>query len=358
MRIGFVHDARFFENFFKELCRVFGATLHKNPSQACNLMFYSFRAPKNFDKMSRGSKVIYINAEPTNASGKKCNLILDTKDVPKLRPARVPFLYLPYCSLFFLSDGITHKPAELIKTFPYTTPPKSKFCAFMYSHDVPHRVRLFDTIAKYKRVDALGKSRKNTHTPQSRSSTWYIDDAINRYKPYKFVIACENTVQNGYVTEKIITAMLAGCIPIYFGAPDIARRGFNPKSFINVQSFPSFQHAVEFVKKIDDDPVLYRQMLDEPWFVNNTLPEFYSLDYVLPSICKVMGRSVPSRSTQSIHSIQPPQPVIQPQQLINQPIRPQRVIRRPLRRLRTFGRRKNLVKKRHVVRKKRIQKKR
>ena len=42
-------------------------------------------------------------------------------------------------------------------------------------------------------------------------------------KPYKFSIAFENAWYPGYTSEKIVTSMLAGTIPIYWGNPDISR---------------------------------------------------------------------------------------------------------------------------------------
>ncbi len=38
---------------------------------------------------------------------------------------------------------------------------------------------------------------------------------------YKFTIAYENTAYPGYVTEKIVDAIVSGSIPVYMGAPDI-----------------------------------------------------------------------------------------------------------------------------------------
>lgn len=157
---------------------------------------------------------------------------------------------------------------------------KSKFCAFMYSHDVDNRNDFFDRLSKYKRVDALGKSRRNTDSPLDRfsygegfNSIAAFDVAVERYKDYKFVICFENCSFEGQITEKIINPMLAWdadrppSIPIYFGAPDIAKH-FNPKSFVNVHDFKTFDAAIERVKEIDQNDELYRAMLAEPWLVD------------------------------------------------------------------------------------------
>ena len=46
-----------------------------------------------------------------------------------------------------------------------------------------------------------------------------------------FVIAFENVIEPGYVTEKIVNGMLAGSIPIYYGTEDV-KTLFNKDSFI------------------------------------------------------------------------------------------------------------------------------
>jgi len=38
---------------------------------------------------------------------------------------------------------------------------------------------------------------------------------------YKFCIAIENSLAMDYVTEKVYDALAAGCVPIYYGAPNI-----------------------------------------------------------------------------------------------------------------------------------------
>jgi hypothetical protein len=51
---------------------------------------------------------------------------------------------------------------------------------------------------------------------------------------YKFNFCPENSKFNGYLTEKPLQAMIAGCIPIYLGAPDVEK--YLPKgSFIDMR---------------------------------------------------------------------------------------------------------------------------
>ena len=51
--------------------------------------------------------------------------------------------------------------------------------------------------------------------------------------PLQFVIAFENSVLDGYLSEKIVNAFLAKSVPIYFGHRDTVLELFNPDAFID-----------------------------------------------------------------------------------------------------------------------------
>jgi hypothetical protein len=52
------------------------------------------------------------------------------------------------------------------------------------------------------------------------------------------------------------------------------------QAFINCHGYPTLDEAVSRVIEIDQDEVLYRQMLAEPWFPNNTKPKILSEDSI------------------------------------------------------------------------------
>jgi len=49
---------------------------------------------------------------------------------------------------------------------------------------------------------------------------------------YKFHIVMDNTLVDGYVSEKLFNGALGGGVPIYFGASDVGKY-VNEKSFIH-----------------------------------------------------------------------------------------------------------------------------
>ena len=98
---------------------------------------------------------------------------------------------------------------------------------------------------------------------EKRYSKKYLDDAVDMFRSYKFVIAFENSIASGYISEKLALAYLAGAIPIYFGTKEVENY-FNMKSMIHCGSFLSMEECANFVVKVDDDDDLYLQILAEP----------------------------------------------------------------------------------------------
>jgi len=143
---------------------------------------------------------------------------------------------------------------------------KTKFCNFIYSNSAaaPERRMFFELLSKdYKQVDSGGHYRNNIGGAVKDKIAWQRD--------YKFSIAFENSSQAGYSTEKIIDALEADTIPIYWGDPCLAQE-LNPKRFINVHDFDSFDNVIAEVKRLDQDDQAYIDMLAQPWFVGDPPP--------------------------------------------------------------------------------------
>ena len=138
---------------------------------------------------------------------------------------------------------------------------KTKFCNFLVSHSGPQeRLRFFHKLRKYKHVDSGGHVLNNIGNPIGYSDR----ETVDFYKPYKFNICFENSSSAGYTTEKIVHAMFARTIPIYWGDPFVTEY-FNPKSFINVHDYKSYDEVIEHVIEIDQNEALHRQYLSEPY---------------------------------------------------------------------------------------------
>ncbi|GAB5366655.1 hypothetical protein AAMO2058_001162200 [Amorphochlora amoebiformis] len=196
--------------------------------------------------------------------------------------------------------------------------PKNNFAAFLvkncysdvYTAQAAIRPAFFDILSEYKPVMAIkgqnGKGCrtgiKSVHINRWNSSFLAWDMAVHTFQSYKFVITFENRQLKGYVTEKIMNALLAGVVPIYFGAPDIGKY-INKKRFVHcdfngdsVLRYPfsegkkaagldpeplvrwvktkvgdKLKECAEKVKELDQNDDLYEAMINEPILPGNRL---------------------------------------------------------------------------------------
>lgn len=140
---------------------------------------------------------------------------------------------------------------------------KTKFCNFMYSHASAMRDEIFHAVGNYKKVDSLGKYRNNTGHKATGFEGHYQETTLLRL-PYKFTIAAENARYNGYTSEKLLTALQAHTIPIYWGNPLIFQ-DYNEKAFINVNEYDRLEDMVQRIRQIDESDELWCDMVSQPW---------------------------------------------------------------------------------------------
>lgn len=136
------------------------------------------------------------------------------------------------------------------------------FCSFVVSNCFAYDVRaiFYDRLSHYKPIASGGRYKNNIGGA--------VKDKQEFLSKYKFNIAFENSSYDGYTTEKIVDAFAARVIPIYYGDPHIVS-DFNPKAFINVHDYPSWDAVMERVKQMDEDDDLYLAMLNEPIILPN-----------------------------------------------------------------------------------------
>ena len=143
---------------------------------------------------------------------------------------------------------------------------KTKFCNFIYSNDkAKERIIFLNQLSAYKKVDSGGKILNNIGH--------YVDNKVKWQSQYKFSIVFENSSYPGYTTEKILHAMAANTIPIYWGNP-LVNKDFNTKSFINCHEYNSFADVIKRIIEIDNNDELFLKYMTEPYLVGNEDNEF------------------------------------------------------------------------------------
>ena len=145
--------------------------------------------------------------------------------------------------------------------------PRTKFCAFIVSNP-NNKIRndSFHILNKYKPVDSAGKLF-NTVGDVIFAGPGGGGGELKKHlflKDYKFSLCYENESSDGYVTEKLLHAKAAGCIPIYWGARDVVK-DFDPRGFIHIVDPDTL---VEKVREIDEDDTKWLEMTKIPALTN------------------------------------------------------------------------------------------
>ena len=105
---------------------------------------------------------------------------------------------------------------------------------------------------------------------------------------YRFAFVTENSTLDGYVTEKIINALVARCIPIYEGAPDIEK--YVPKEcFIDLKKLgieKSFEYIINMTDEVYDE---YIMNIEE--FITTDKCYYLSSYYMADQILSVLEKA-------------------------------------------------------------------
>ncbi|WP_148258789.1 glycosyltransferase family 10 domain-containing protein [Brachyspira intermedia] len=149
---------------------------------------------------------------------------------------------------------------------------KNKFASLVASHDATNiRTQIYNKIIKIDNINCPSKLFHNDDTLK----TDFNNDKIEYLKEFKFNICPENTISDGYITEKLFDAFKAGCIPIYNGDENIELDLVNKNALL---FFKKDEDNTELIKEIEnlhkDDKLfdafqkqikIYDSMVDYLW---------------------------------------------------------------------------------------------
>lgn len=147
--------------------------------------------------------------------------------------------------------------------------------AYANSHRVKEREDLYSTLKSLdpEHCFAFGACQKSQNLPFDAPGR--IDA---RFNDFAFVIAMENVVKPGYMTEKIVNAFRASAIPIYSGANDY-ERFFNSDAVIDCSKYASIERVAETCIGIWRDPQKLMKVLSEPMCLPDSDLEEYEAVY-------------------------------------------------------------------------------
>jgi hypothetical protein len=246
---------------------------------------------------------------------KKPDFIVRTKNLKKEPnlPYKVPYIcwsgepfcapkksYPPLCSLnTFIGNTANsfHLPFAWFRTRhflgsekgegeglrKYTNQNRKHMIGACFSKPINKRVNFFKMLRSRfgNQVQGFGKLCNTIKT--KIPGTFHNDDLMNRYSQCKFVFAMENCIKKGYITEKIINAYICGAVPIFWGDAQMAKKYFNPNTFICLNDFKSDRECADEIERINNDKEKWKEMTTAPIFVNEQAKRFFGIYYDKPA---------------------------------------------------------------------------
>ena len=111
-----------------------------------------------------------------------------------------------------------------------------------------------------------------------RSQLSFVTNHENGFQNYRFVLCMESYVRDGYVTEKILVAFLAGAIPVYYGSQTVFDI-FNREAFVFLDPNNPLE-AIARIRELEENPREYRRMRNLPMLADGerTFQKYFNYD--------------------------------------------------------------------------------
>jgi GR25 family glycosyltransferase involved in LPS biosynthesis len=138
---------------------------------------------------------------------------------------------------------------------------------------VQHRVDFLKSLQAHFPVESLGACHRTHLTrnilPACWNSTERLDFGPRRYEEkecalshYLFTLVIENSVDEGYITEKLYQALMSGSVPLYLGAPDVYKYLPSPDAIIDLRTYTQNISALgDYLLALSKNGTLYNRHL-------------------------------------------------------------------------------------------------
>ena len=143
-------------------------------------------------------------------------------------------------------------------------PPKKRICVIISNPGGQARNAILDVLEQHFPVDYAGRYRNNVPVIQAPFSSPEFLEFVGQYR---CVLAMEKSRGGAYITEKITHGLLAGTVPIYWGAHSVGKY-LNEDRFIQVRDVnqEELKRACQQIHTILNDDDAYRTMVSQPIF--------------------------------------------------------------------------------------------
>jgi hypothetical protein len=112
-------------------------------------------------------------------------------------------------------------------------------------------------LMQYIAVDSYGRALQNRTFADDRGR----ETKLAMIARYKFTLAFENSIAQDYVTEKFFDPLIAGSVPVYLGAPNVADFAPGERCFIDTADFAGPRELADELLRLASDERAYKEYL-------------------------------------------------------------------------------------------------
>lgn len=123
-----------------------------------------------------------------------------------------------------------------------------------------NRLKYYEELMKHMTVHSYGKCLHNKDEPP-RGKLSLNENKRKVLSQYKWYLAFENNIIKDYVSEKVFDGILAGTVPVYYGATTVDKLLPSPGSVVKVSDFKSPRELAVFLNEVGKDKGRYEQYL-------------------------------------------------------------------------------------------------
>nr|VFJ57199.1 MAG: Fucosyltransferase, N-terminal [Candidatus Kentron sp. DK] len=151
--------------------------------------------------------------------------------------------------------------ADIVDADKLRNPPQPKsglICCFLSSGINGNARNVYAReLMRFVEVHSYGKTLRNRTLKEDNGR----ETKLATFARYKFVLSLENASTVDYVTEKLFEPLMAGSVPVYLGAPNVAEFAPGEHCFIDVNDFEGPEELAVYLKRLDNDEAAYREYL-------------------------------------------------------------------------------------------------
>jgi hypothetical protein len=117
------------------------------------------------------------------------------------------------------------------------------------------RVEYATELMRYLDVHSYGKVLPNRRLSLDQGRPTKLELIAG----YKFTLAFENAIDVDYVTEKFFDPLVAGSVPVYFGAPNVDDFAPGERCFINTADFRDPKELADYLRHLNRVDAAYQE---------------------------------------------------------------------------------------------------